>query len=140
MGMTCIDVTRHRDLAQAAGFGDLIVIYFDRVEGEVGGWRCKSCATVFADTVPFGPPAPHECAAYLCANCDQERGVRTVGSHGICPYHFVLTLLPTVKADGCSRCEAPLPPGTVVYAAGPFTLCNDCFAASSAGFAPRVTA
>lgn len=137
--MTRIDVVAYRELAQAAGLGDLVTIYYERVES-VGGWRCRSCAVTFADRIPFGPPEAHECAAYLCANCEVEAGIRTKGSHGICPRHFVLSSLPPVASCFCSRCDIPTPPGTVVYAAGPFVLCHDCNCASKQAFVPKVTA
>lgn len=137
--VTTIDATSYRELAQAAGAGDLVLIYYDRVEGEVGGWRCKSCGDVFADLIPFGPPAGHECETYLCAACDQEAGIQRHGSHGICPRHFVLAFLPVVPSCECSKCDEPLPPGTVVYSAGPFTLCHEC-ASCGAVLSPRITA
>lgn len=94
--MTTIDILSVRAIAKAAGLGEILDVYFDRVEGVVGGWKCKSCGSVFADRVAYSPPPPHDCTM-LCANCDNEAGILQKGSHGICPRHFVSEWL---KATG----------------------------------------
>jgi hypothetical protein len=73
--MATIDVTRSPKLVQ---------LYFERVEGQLGSWRCLHCKTLYPDLIPFGPPPIHDCDRMLCSWCGEDGP----GSHGICPKHF----------------------------------------------------
>lgn len=138
--MTVIDVANYRELGQAAGLGDILPLYFERVEGVAGGWRCKHCQVVFPDRIAYGPPPAHECPKMLCANCDQEAGIRQLGSHGICPRHLVTESLATTTATHCFACNTPLGTRKVVYAFGNVTVCHTCRCTGGSEYQPRVTA
>jgi len=78
--MTLIDVTKTPKH---------IPLFFDRSEGtQRGGWTCKTCGRFFADTIPFGPPDPHECPRFFCSWCPRDPSEPPGASHGICPRHF----------------------------------------------------
>lgn len=113
--MTLIDIAAYRELGFECGVGDILPLYYDRVEGVVGGWRCRSCHATLADCIPFGPPPLHECAAFKCSWCEGERGQKTEGSHGICPRHFIVNLLPKESAKSCARCRTEFRAGMIAH-------------------------